>query len=265
MIKRAKQNHQSAIGGEMRKSNLPGTVKDWRKIFTRRTGKCEQEIVAATSEEKTNKATKQFSQNQLPEAFQIHRRENPRDYERTAFVCRACVKSATELFKTVVHVERARIGSRLVASDGRRLHVAHIRRRIASGDYKAVVGKDFITMRKTEDIVNYPNWFKVVPTVTSRLGSIDLSGAAFRKNRNETEKLSIAFNSFIQLTGVPVNLRFLEDLTKKEWSVHGQGSRGKPVLLYEDGSERQVYAVIVPILHVVPESAVSAEFEKAAA
>jgi len=257
MIKRATQKHPSAFGGEMRKFNPPEVAKDWKKIFAGGTGKHGRETA--------EKPATLPEARPLPVDVQIHGRENPVDYERAAFVCRVCLKSATESFRTVVHVERARTGSRLVASDGRRLHVAHIRRRIAGGDYKPVVGKDCVILRRTEAVGNYPNWLKVVPAVTARLGSIDLSGAAFRKNREETEKLSIAFNTFIRLTGVPVNLRFLEDLTKKEWSVHGQGSREKPVLLHEEGSEKQVYAVIVPILHAVPESAASARFEKVAA
>lgn len=80
------------------------------------------------------------------------------------------------------------------------------------------------------------NWIKVVPRITARLGSIDLNGAAFRKDQKQTEKLSIAFNTFIQFTGFPVNLRYLEDLTKKQWSVNA-----RDVIAYLEGGFDRVF------------------------
>jgi hypothetical protein len=252
MIKRATQKHPAvSFDGEMRKPTLQSkTVADWRRIFSGGTAK--QKLKPKPESETLPKAQDRENAASLavikrfPIIFQIRREENLKDYERMAFVCRACLKNAVEQFRTVIHVERTRTGSRLVASDGRRLHVAHISKRIASGNYKPLIGKDCISLGEPEDSGSYPNWLKVVPHITAKLGSIDLTNAAFRKDQNQTEKLSLAFNTFIRLTGVPVNLRYLEDLTKKEWSVHGQED-GKVVLLYEEGTEQKVYAVIMPI------------------
>lgn len=255
-MKYATQKHSAAFDGEVRKSNQESpSATGWRNIFKSGTAKPE-----GKGNIPSLPLVKQF-----PATSQIRKWENPKDFERTAFVCRACLKSAAERFRTVVHVERARNGSRLVASDGRRLHFAHIGKQIPSGDYKPVVGKDSISFGRPLESCNYPNWLKVVPADAEELGVIDLSGAAFRKDQKQTEKLSIAFNTFIRLTGFPVNLRYIEDLTKKQWTVHGQEGVGKAVLLYEKGSDRKVYAVIMPILDAASQSAVSIPQDKAAA
>ena len=59
-----------------------------------------------------------------PIAFQIRRAENPDEFERALFVCKARSVNAKHPFTSVVHVEWTRTGTRLVASDGQRLHVA---------------------------------------------------------------------------------------------------------------------------------------------
>jgi hypothetical protein len=239
--------HPAALDGGMRKSQHPFSVADWKRFVTGETPKPESESVTPSKPDGKETAASLAMIKRYPVLFQIRREDNPKDYERIAFACRVCLKTASERFKTVVHAERTRTGTRLVASDGFRLHVAHISKRIASGNYRPVIGKDCISFGKPEDAGSYPNWLKVVPAITARLDCIDLTNAAFRKDQRQTEKLSLAFNRFIRLTGVPVNLRYLEYLTKKEWSIHGQKDVGKAVLLYEEGSLQQVYAVIMPI------------------
>ena len=257
-MKYAEQKHPAAFNGRMQKSSEPILKKDWTRIFTGGTVQAESKMgtaVAVKSEGEPSGETLALIKN-FPATFQISRRENPKDYERMAFVCRACMKASIERFRTVIHVERTRTGSRLVASDGRRLHVAHISKRIVSGNYKPIIGKDCISLGKPLEIDTYPNWQKVVPTVTAKIGSLDLTGTALRKDQKQVEKLSLAFNKFISLTGVPVNLCYLEDLTKKEWSVYRQENAGKAVLLYEEGSEQNVYAVIMPIPQAISQSTI---------
>ena len=186
-----------------------------------------------------------------PVTFQLSRLENPEDFERMSFVIKACTKTGDAPFKTVLHVERTRKGSRLVASDGLRLHVAEISQRIKSGDYKPHSMKDVITLGNPVEGIKFPSWSKAIPEKTKQKGVINLKDSSLRKDRKETEKLSIAFNDFVRKTGEPVNLRYLEDLTKQNWAVFCQNEKRRAIVLKEKSgtsdSSGAPMAVIMPI------------------
>ena len=186
-----------------------------------------------------------------PVTFQLLRLENPEDFERMSFVIKACSKTGDAPFKTVLHVERTRKGSRLVASDGLRLHVAEISQKIKSGDYKPHATKEIITLGNPVEGIKFPSWSKAIPEKTEQKGVINLKNSSLRKDRKETERLSLAFNDFVRKTGEPVNLRYLEDLTKQNWAVYCQNEkRGAIVLKERSGnadSSGAPMAVIMPI------------------
>jgi hypothetical protein len=166
------------------------------------------------------------------------------------FVIKACAKTAGDQFKTVLHVEQTRSGSRLVATDGSRLHVAEISKKIKSGDYKPHVTKDLITLGDPVEGVKFPAWPKAIPAEKAvKRGVINLADTGMGKDRAETEKLSLAFNSFVKQAGEPVNLRYLEDLTKREWAVYCQEGKRKAIMLKENGKpdDKSPVAVILPI------------------
>ena len=182
--------------------------------------------------------------------FRLSRLENPVDFERMCFVIKACAKSGKLPYKCIIHVEQTRKGSRLVATDGLRLHVAEISKKIKSGDYKPHVTKDFISLGKPIKNINFPIWSKAIPEKTEKRGIINLVNSGMGNDRQETEKLSIAFNSFVKQTGEPVNLRYLDDLTKSEWDVYCQDGKRKAIVLKEKSgkSDSEVpLAVILPI------------------
>jgi hypothetical protein len=67
------------------------------------------------------------------------------------------------------------------------------------------------------------------------------------KDREQTERLSFAFNSFVKQTGELINLRYLEDLTKTTWSVHCQGEKHRAIVLKQEGAKSDTFAVIMPL------------------
>ena len=188
-----------------------------------------------------------------PVTFTLSRLENPKDFELMSFVVKACAKTGDAPFKTVLHVERARKGSRLVASDGLRLHAAEISQKIKSGDYKPHATKDVITLGSPVEGIKFPSWSKAIPDNAVKRGVINLEKSGLGRDRKESEKFSIAFKSFMKQTGEAVNLRYLEDLTKKEWAVYCQnGGRGAIVLREKTGrigepDGKSPIAVIMPI------------------
>jgi hypothetical protein len=182
-----------------------------------------------------------------PIAFQLKRKDNPADFDRMAFVIRACSKDTDKPYINILHVEQTRTGSRLVATDGRRLHVSEIPKKIKSGNYKPVMTKEAISLVDADKDIRFPAWPKVVPEKTTRRGVIHLENAGFCKDQKQTEKLTLAFNSFVRQTGETIKLRYLEELTKKSWAVYSQAEKGKAVILKEHGAEDSVYAVLMPI------------------
>jgi hypothetical protein len=189
-----------------------------------------------------------------PVTFRLSRADNPEDFERMGFVIKACAKKADYPFKTVLHVEQTRTGSRLVACDGLRLHAAEISKKIKSGDYKPLVTRDCISLGEPVEGVKFPAWSKAIPAKSEKRGIINLEKTGMGRDRKETEKLSLAFNSFVKQTGEPVNLRYLEDLTKREWTIYCQGEKQKAIVLKEGYGKTDVadtkepLAVILPII-----------------
>jgi hypothetical protein len=182
-----------------------------------------------------------------PATFQLSRLENPESFERMAFVIKACSKDPRRAHLGVLHVEQTRTGSRLVATDGLRLHVAEIAVKLPSGDYKPLLTKDAAGLGKPVTNIAFPNWKRVVPENIRKRGVINLEASGWGKNQNRTEALSRAFNAFLRQTGELVNLRFFEDLTKKQWSIYCQPERGKAILLREDGARQDIFAVVMPL------------------
>jgi hypothetical protein len=76
---------------------------------------------------------------------------------------------------------------------------------------------------------------------------IDLADSGWGKNRSQTEKLSAAFNAFMRQTGELVNLRYLEDLAKKKWSLHCRHERNRAVMLKAEDVKLDMFAVIMPL------------------
>jgi hypothetical protein len=187
-----------------------------------------------------------------PVTFQLSRLENPGDFERMLFVVKACARNGRFPFKNVIHIERTKTGSRLVATDGLRLHVAEISKKVKSGEYKPHIAKDTISIGKPLSGIRFPAWAKAIPENTEKRGVINLANSGMGRDRKETENLSIAFNSFVKQVGEPVNLRYLEDLTKREWAIYCQDGKRKAIVLKEksgnmDTGTKGPLAVILPI------------------
>jgi hypothetical protein len=187
-----------------------------------------------------------------PVTFQLSRIKNPKDFELMGFVIRAVLKTADVPFKTVLHVERSRAGSRLVACDGQRLHFAEIPAKIKSGNYKPHVAKDTITLGEPVEGISFPSWAKAIPENAEKRALINLKESGLGRKQKETEKLSIAFHTLTKETGETVTLRFLEDLTKREWAVYQQEGRRAIILRQKTGKSGDLdntgpVAVIMPI------------------
>jgi hypothetical protein len=173
--------------------------------------------------------------------------QNKDEFERILFVLKAGNKQSERAFTTVLHVEQTRTGSRLVATDGIRLHVAEIGTKIRSGNYKPVVTKDTIRLGMPVGDVEFPPWTKVVPAKASKRGIVNLETTGIGKARSTSMAMTRAYNSFVRQSGEKVNPHFLEDLPKKQWVIYCQNEKRKPLVLKEDGAVMETYAVIMPL------------------
>jgi len=166
---------------------------------------------------------------------------NKEEYEKILFILRACDKNGGRAFTNVLHVERLKNTSRLIGTDGKRMHITEIKTHIKPGDYKPIVTKDTVTLCAPVSKINFPNWERVVPTNVVRCGCINLENASIGVNSNVN-------SSFTRMTGEKVNPSFLSDLTKKTWVVYSQNEKRKALLLKELGAENETYAVMMPLV-----------------
>jgi len=181
-----------------------------------------------------------------PVTFRLSRLKNPEDFERMSFVIKACGKGRGISYKTVLHVERTKIGSKLVATDGYRLHVAEISQRIKSGEYKPLIAKDEIILSKPLEGINFPAWEKAVPKNTVESGVIDLGKTGKGNTVKKAAEMSLAVNALNVKTGLVVNFRYVSELPKTAWTVYKEPGFGK-VLLKQQGGEDNAFAVFAPV------------------
>jgi len=238
----------------MKRTKTGSTVSNGKKAVLKRPVKAIEPKLPKKQDENESNGLSLALNKKTPVTFRLSAVENQKDYELMLFVIRACDKSATKPFKTVLHVKQTRTGSQLIACDGNRLHIAEIAKKIKSGDYKPHVTKDTITLGEPEKDIDYPEWVKNIPEKAEKRGIINLEKAGLGKGHDETENLSIAFNSLVQQTGETINLRYLNDLPKTGWTVYSRkGKRHKIIILRpqsrKPGEAESKYpvAVIMPI------------------
>jgi len=164
---------------------------------------------------------------------------NREDFGKIQFVLRACDRHSGRTFTEVLHIEPAKNGSRLISTDGKRLHVTEIKTRIKPGDYKPLVTKDLIKLGTPVPNVNFPNWERVVPVDVTKRGCINLVNARL----NEIDRIS---NSFTKMSGEKVNPKYLSDLRNKSWVIYCQKEKQKALILKEYNAS-ETFAVIMPL------------------
>ena len=80
----------------------------------------------------------------MNENYTITRQQNYKDYERIMFCLKALGNDSDPAFTHYLHVENGRRGSRLIATDGKRLHFVNLSIKIPAGNYQPVI-KDLAT------------------------------------------------------------------------------------------------------------------------
>jgi hypothetical protein len=168
------------------------------------------------------------------------------DFERLVFVLKARAKEASRPHLGVLHVEELPGGSRLVATDGKRLHVGEVRMKLAGGEYLPTVTKNKIRLVIARG-VRFPNWKQVVPEKPVDRGIIDLSHTGIGRDYDLARGMSTVFRSLIRKTGEAVNIRHLEELPKISWRVLVAHGKGGPIMFRQNGAGREAFAVIAPV------------------
>jgi len=178
----------------------------------------------------------------------IKRLDSEEEYGLAVFVCKArLAKNKNKPYTTVLHVEQTVKGSRLIATDGKRLHVAEIRTRIKNGNYRPAITKDSVSFGEPLNGIFYPNWNSVIPENPRKRLTLDLGKTGMGKDRKLTAFLSGVYSAFVKKTGEVVNLGYLEDLPKTTWAAYKEPRKLKPILLKPEGGGDNKYAVIMPM------------------
>jgi hypothetical protein len=169
------------------------------------------------------------------------------DLEIALFVVKARIEDKTKPEMRVVHVERTRSGSRLVCTDGRRLHIAEISMRIDEGEYEPVITKSSIILRGPLTDHTFPNWRRIMPPKSIDKGTVNLDKASLGKNTGMSGSLSLVYSQILEKTGEVMNIRYLDDLQKKEWTVLTQKEKLRPIVFQRNEGGKEIVAVIMPI------------------
>lgn len=169
------------------------------------------------------------------------------DFENAQFVIKAMSEDRTRPSMCVVHVERTRSGSRMICTDGKRLHVAEITIRIADGNYEPILTRSTVILKGPASDPDFPNWRKIIPVKTIEKGTINLDKSALGKNAGMAGILSLIHSQVVSKTGEVVNIRYLDDLQKKEWRMHSQEGKLKPILFQRSECGKDLVAVIMPM------------------
>jgi hypothetical protein len=158
------------------------------------------------------------------------------------FISGAKSKDETRFFMTGIHVERTGDKTLLVATDGRRLHIATVdTTQIEPGDYQVKENtRDFMILYPMDGEIQYPNWKRIVKTLeTQKRLKIDLVDA---KNK---AGFSRSLFQFFQATGAAVNIEYLEPLAGREWDVYFNEKEKAHTFIAEN-----LMAIIMPMQEV---------------
>ena len=176
----------------------------------------------------------------------VTRQENYKDYERLIFCCKALGTEHDPVFTQYLHVENGRTGSRIVATDGKRLHVANLSIRIPAGNFKPIVKDYAVSLGEAKDIP-FPNWKCIVPMDAEYKGMIQLGNLSSGTKTERDEKFTNIYCSFLFDTGFNVNVRYIKDLPNTDWKIFTKTGKNRLVMLQNCSDERNQYAVFVPV------------------
>ena len=175
----------------------------------------------------------------------ITKAKSRENYEKIMFCMKAMGGAGSPLFTRYMHIENARTGSRIVCTDGKRLHAALVSIRIPAGNYRPEAKDGRVTFGKSADI-SFPAWKNVVPDKADFKGTLELSGLGKGTRAEREEKFSILYCSLLSETGFNVNMGFIKDLPSARWNVFTKKGRNSIVML-KNSEEQNQYAVFVPL------------------
>jgi hypothetical protein len=172
------------------------------------------------------------------------------EFDTIRFVTKGIIKKLepSEEYKNVVHVESFNEKRYIVGTDGSRLYGGHIKYSIDDGDYEVQSANNkYIKLVRYEMTHEYPDWKDIIfQTKTIEKGVVDLLNTGLTRNINITQKASKEFEYLVRLTNKLVNIRFVDDLPKMDWTF-STAEKSIFVVLRPSDTNKDLFAVIMPI------------------
>lgn len=176
----------------------------------------------------------------------ISRQKDYKNYERVMFCIKAMGKGSDPLFTQYLHVENTRSGSRIVCTDGKRLHVANLSVRISAGNYQPVV-KDYSVCFGHPCNIIFPAWKNIVPEDAEYKGVMELGGIGVGSKSERDAKFTNIYCSFLSETGFDVSIGFIKDLPNDSWKIYTKMGRNRLVMLKNCNDSENKLAVFAPL------------------
>lgn len=181
------------------------------------------------------------------EEIMIHKRNAPKDHEKITFVIKALSENGYGTFTSVVHVEGTRNGSRVIATDGKRIHIAILDTKIPNGNYVPLVKGYAVYLKSPSTEITYPAWRNVIPEQTRFKTEIDIEEFHNGVTLTGAEKLSLAYHTIIGKTGRAINVRYLGDLSEHTWKVYSEKDKTQSLVFKDSKEGDSLFAVIAPL------------------
>jgi hypothetical protein len=181
---------------------------------------------------------------------------NSDDFQRISFVSKALStdNDVSRIYLQLIKVENEKDSeySTIIATDGRRLHMAQIEQKIPAGYYNIMTKRDTITFQESvnlPDEFHYPNYQKVIPADKdlTKVCDLDLNETSLTKNIVKTGTISRQFAKIVKRAEQVMNIRYLDDLSKRTWELYISKDATHPVLCFKTDDEKKILAVVMPM------------------
>jgi hypothetical protein len=181
--------------------------------------------------------------------FEFPKRSMRDDYQRIYFVSRATDKDeVTRPFCTIIHVEPSEsYGCRIIATEGKRLHLAELEYELPPGDYEFRTDSQEAVLKGPIGYeIQYPNYQGIIFKNQKYLYNLDFGNTGLGKNASKNLEMTRHIGRLVRRSNILINLRYLDDLVKLEWSVYVDADKESRAVIFKTKTPKELFAVLMP-------------------
>ncbi|MGL4985711.1 MAG: hypothetical protein ACRC5H_01060 [Treponemataceae bacterium] len=176
----------------------------------------------------------------------ITRKDHYKDYEKLLFCIKALGKTDDPLFTRYLHIENSRVGSRVITTDGKRLHLCKTHMKLPQGNFIPILNNYTITLDSSVDIP-FPSWKNIIPENPDYKGVLNLEELGADASMSKDEKFTSVYCHLLSTTGFNINIKYVKDLPKINWNVFTKKGKNNLIILKNKKDEECQQVIFVPV------------------